>query len=85
MIAAMNILLILGLLYVYLRNMMKIRSGFTLGLALFAGLFLVQNIMVLYFGITMMPLYAEGLGGFMLAFTLLQTLAFIIMNWVTWK
>ena len=37
-IAAINIALILGLLYVYVKNMIKIKSGFTFGLVLFATL-----------------------------------------------
>ncbi len=84
-IAGINIALIFGLLYVYIRNMVKIKSGFTLGLVLFAGLFLLHNILVFYFSITMMPLYSEGVTPFMLGFTILQGVAFGILNWVTWK
>ena len=84
-VAAINIALILGLLYVYVKNLVKIKSGFTFGLVFFAGLFLFHNVLVFYFSITMMPLYAESVSSFMLVFTLLQTIAFAILNWVTWK
>ena len=84
-IAEINIALILGLLYVYVKNMIKIKSGFTFGLVLFGILFLLHNILVFYFSITMMPLYADGVSPYMFVFTLFQAFAFGILNWVTWK
>ena len=84
-VAAINIMLIFGLLYVYIKNLVKIKSGFTFGLTFFAVLFLFHNILVFYFSITMMPLYAESVSSFMLIFTLLQTVAFVALNWITWR
>lgn len=84
-IAGINILLILSLLYVYGRNLKKIRSTHTGGLFLFASLFLIQNLVLLYYGLTMAEVYAKGVGFFMLVFAFLQTLAFSILNWITWK
>lgn len=84
-VAAINIILILGLMYVYVKNLVKIKSGFTLGMVIFAGLFLFHNILVFHFSITMMPLYAESVSSFVLIFTSLQTIAFLVLNWVTWK
>lgn len=83
--AAINVALISALLYVYLRNLIKLRSGFTFGLLLFAALFWLHNAFALYFSITMMPLYAAGVGPYMLIFMALQTVAFGILNYVTWK
>lgn len=48
-----NIILVLGLLYVYVQNYRKIRSKYTIGLVVFAAFFLLQSIMGLYFDITM--------------------------------
>lgn len=84
-IASINIILIMGLLYVYVKNMIKIKSGFTFGLVLFGGLFLLHNIVVFYFSITMMSLYADGVSPYMFVFTILQAFAFGILNWITWK
>lgn len=84
-IASINILLIFGLLYVYIKNLIKIRSGFTFGLVLFTALFLFHNVILLYFSATMMPFYADSVSPFMLIFTILQAFAFAILNWVTWK
>ena len=84
-IASINIILILGLLYVYVKNLIEIKSGFTFGLVLFAGLFLLHNVLVFYFSITMMPLYADEVSPYIFVFTILQAFAFVTLNWVTWK
>lgn len=84
-ISALNILLIFSLLYVYVKNLIRVKSGFLIGLILFAGMFLIQNIILFYYSITMMPLYAESINSFMILFSAFQTVAFIILNWLTWK
>lgn len=84
-LSGLNILLILGLLYVYGRTLAKTRSMFSLGLALFAFLFLIHNTVSFYFQFIMMPLYTEGVQSFVFIFTLLQAAAFSILNWITWK
>lgn len=84
-LAIINVLLILGLIFVYWKNAMKIRSIFTIGLLMFAILFLVHNILYLYFSITMMPYYADSVQGFVFVFNLLQAMAFTILNIITWK
>ena len=84
-LTGLNILLILSLLFVYWKNMKRIRSLFTLGLFIFAGLFLLQNVVSFYFSVTMMPYYVEGVETFVFLLTILQTFAFIILNYITWK
>lgn len=81
----LNIVLILALMYVHWRNFAKIRSVFTFGLLIFSLLFLAQDIFSFYFYVTMMPIYEKGLELYALIFTVLQTLAFSIMNYITWK
>ena len=80
-----NIMLILSLMYIYGKNHQRIRSGFTTGLLLFTFIFLVQNLVGLYFTATMMPYYVEGVEGYALALTVMQTAAFAVMNYITWK
>ena len=80
-----NILLVLSLLYVYLKNLVKIKSIFTIGLVIFALLFLLQNIISFYFFITMMPYFVNEVESYVFLFSILQTLAFIVLNWITWK
>lgn len=82
---AINLALILGLMYVYLRNLRMMRSGFVWGLLLFTIIFLVQNAVALYFFITMMPYFAAGTEGWVFSLTLLQTIAFSVLSYITWK
>ena len=84
-LTVVNVGLLLSLLYVYAKNYAKMKSGFTAGLALFAGLFLLQNLVSLFFLVTMMPYFVDEVEAIMPVMTVLQTLAFIVMNWLTWK
>jgi len=80
-----NIILLLLLLYVYWDNYKKIKSIFTLGLIMFAGILLLQNIIFtsfLLFG----PIFqiAElGLPVFIVNIT--EFLALLILFVITWK
>ena len=78
-----TILLIL-LLDVYSSNLKMARSGFTIGLFIFALLFLVQNIVSLYFYITMMNYYASGVELHAFILTLIQAIGFAILLKITW-
>jgi hypothetical protein len=49
MVEIVNVMLLLTLLYVYVKNHLKIRSRFTLGLLSFASLFLLERSLAIYF------------------------------------
>ena len=78
-----TVLLIL-LIYVYSRNLKRAKSGFTIGLFIFALLFLIQNIVSVYFYLTMMDYYASGVEVHAFILTLLQTIGFAILLKITW-
>ena len=80
-----NILLLLAILSVYYKNMLKMKSSFTAGLFLFASLFLLQNLVSFYFFFTMMPYFVDAVELHVFILTALQTTAFIILNWITWR
>ena len=84
-LTGLNILLLFSVLYVYFRNMIKMKSAFTSGLFIFTSLFLIQNLVSLYFFITMLPYFVSEVELHVFLLTILQTLAFIILNWLTWK
>lgn len=85
LLAGVNAVLLLSILYVYVRNLFRSRTVFTIGLSLFAGLFLLQNLVSLYFFLTMTPYFVDAVELHVFILTLLQTLAFAIFNWITWK
>ena len=84
-LTGVSTLLLLGLLYVYYKNLKKIKSKFTIGLFVFALLFLLQNLVSLSFYLTMMNYYAPQVETHVFIFTLLQTIAFLILLKITWE
>jgi hypothetical protein len=84
-LTGVNVLLLLSIIYVYLVNLRKSRSQFTYGLLAFALLFLIQDAVSFYFYYTMMPYYSDAVGLQVLILTGLQTIAFGLLNWLTWK
>ena len=84
-LAAISALILAALSYIYIRNLRKIRSNFTIGLLIFALLFLIQNIVSLYFYLTMMDYYVPAVELHVFIFTLLQTIGFAILLKLTWE
>ena len=84
-LTAVSTIFLLGLLYVYYKNLKHARSKFTIGLFLFALLFLIQNIVSLYYYITMMRYYAPEVEDHVFIITLLQTIGFLVLLKITWE
>ena len=78
-------LLLIGLLYVYSKNLKKIKSNFTVGLFIFALLFLFQNLISLYFYLTMMDYYVPQVETHVFILALLQAIGFAILLKITWE
>ena len=77
--------LLVGLLYIYAKNLRKIKSKFTAGLFIFAALFLLQNLVSLYFYFTMNDYYVAEVTAHVFIFTLLQAIAFLVLLIITWE
>ena len=73
------------LLHIYIKNLRKIRSKFTIGLLVFALLFLLQNLVSIYYYLTMMKYYSPEVEVHVFILTLLQTIAFLILLKITWE
>ena len=84
-LTGISTILLLGLLFIYYKNLRKIKSNFTIGLFIFALLFLIQNIISLYYFITMMNYYAPEVEIHVFILTLLQTIGFGILLKITWE
>src|SRR3989442_9676369 len=52
-LAVASIVLLLGLLYIYVANYRSLRSPFSVGLIVFATLFLLENLAAMYFYVAM--------------------------------
>ena len=84
-VTAINILLIAALSYFYIGSLKKFKSTMMCGLLSFALLFLLQNIVMLYYYATMMPLFVNGIETMVLVYNILQGVAFLILNVITWR
>ena len=76
-----NVLLLMGLLWIYASSFRKVRAEFTAGLLFFAALFLVQNLISLYSFVTMFMYYAADVTWIVLTITVVQTAGLGIILW----
>ena len=84
-LTVLSALILAALLHIYIKNLRKIKSNFTIGLLIFALLFLIQNIVSLYFYLTMMDYYVPEVELHVFIFTLLQTIGFAVLLKLTWE
>ena len=81
---AINVIMLLALLYIYIQNYRQLKTKLTAGLVIFASLFLLQSIMNVYFDATMV-MYSSGSAE--TAATLIEgikAIGFAILLWVSW-
>lgn len=84
-LTAISILALGGLLHIYIKNLRTAKSKFTIGLFIFAVLFLIQNLVSLYYYITMMEYYSPEVEVHVFILTLLQAIAFLILLKISWE
>ncbi len=85
MLEALNAVLLLALLYVYVQNYREMKTNFGLGLIIFAAFLLLQNLVALYFHLMMVEFYSAAVMGHALVLNALQFAALVALNYVTWK
>lgn len=82
-LAGANAVLVTGLLSIYAKNFREIKSKFALGLLIFAGLFLVQNIAALMMFLDFATEYTSEVAIPLLVTSSLQTVGFAALLWTT--
>lgn len=80
-----NIILLAALFIIYLKNYINIRSNFTLGLLLFAGIFLVRDVGLAIYHITTLSFYYGQYAIDDIMIHAAQLLAFLVLLKITWK
>jgi uncharacterized membrane protein len=81
----LNMLLLSVLLFIYMRNYMRMKSSFTLGLIIFAVFLLVQNVMGIYFGFEAMDVMNPPFENYAFFINFMETIAILSLFYVTWK
>lgn len=82
--AAVNVVLLLGLVGIWVRNYRQIRAPFTLGSIVFGAFLLIENAVALYFyfNAPAMPTLAVQ---FMMILQILETVGIGALAYVTWQ
>ena len=80
-----NVVLLLFLLSVYVQNYREMKTHLGLGLIIFAGFLLIQNLTGIYFHFVMIEYYSFEVMGHARVLSGIQTVALIVLAYVTWK
>ena len=82
--AAVNIVLLVGLLAVWIQTYREVRAPLTVGSIAFAAFLLAENVVALYFYFTApaMPTLAVQ---FMMTLQLLETIGITVLAYFTWQ
>ena len=82
---AVNVLLLLGLLYIYAQNYRHLKTRLTAGLVLFVSLFMLQSLLNVYYDATMV-MYSSGAAE--TAATVVEAVkavGFAALLWASWE
>ncbi len=81
----LNVLLLLILTSVYLKNCKKIKCSFSFGLVFFALFFLLHNLLAIYFHVSMIEYYSKDIAQYELLLNVIQALGLGTLVYVTLK
>ena len=80
-----NILLTVVLIAIFSRNFKLVKSKITLGMIFFAGAFLLENILSLYFYNSLLLQGITFITTFHLVVKALEMIGLLVLLYVTWK
>ena len=80
-----NVVLLLFLLNIYVQNYREMKTHLGLGLIIFAGFLLLQNLIGVYFHFVMVDYYSFEVMGHARILSAVQTVALLVLSYVTWK
>lgn len=80
-----NIILLALLIFVYIRNLTRIKLNFAIGLLVFAAFLLLQNILGIYFGMGAIESMSGPLENYVFAINITETIALLALFWISWK
>ena len=80
-----NIALLTLLISIYVRNLMNVRSNFTIGLLIFSGFLLIQNLVGLYLGVDYLSAMTQPFEHYAFAINITETIALLALFWISWK
>jgi len=84
-IVVANIVLLVVLLCIYLKNYRKIKSKFTIGLVLFASLLLLQNVLSVSFALFFEAFGGPEVGSSNFFLNITEFMALSVLLFITWE
>ena len=84
-INGINIMLTIVLIFIYARNLKLVKSKMTLGMIFFAGAFLIENVMSLYFYYSLLMQGINYITTFNLVVKFLEMIGLLVLLYVTWE
>lgn len=85
-INALNVIMLVALLYIFSKNYRHIRSKYNLGLVLFSSLFLAENLLMLHLGVFSWPFCAaDEVMLHIVVINTIQLLGLLSLLYITWK
>jgi hypothetical protein len=87
---ALNVLILVGLVGIWIRNYSEFRSKHTLGFVVFGLLLLAENALAFYYYVldpqvaTLLNSAAPVAGRAMMFVQVLETIALVFLFWITW-
>jgi len=84
-LAAVNVAVIAGVLYIYASNFGPLKSKLALGLIIFAGVLVLQNIVAMFMYWQLAQQYAAAVATPILVITALETTGLLFLFWATWR
>ncbi|MCR4368870.1 MAG: hypothetical protein NUV67_03110 [archaeon] len=82
---AINALLLVFLLSVYVKNYVEMKTSLGFGLIIFSAFLLAQNLLAAYFHASMIEYYSGDVVMHAFILSAAETLALAVLAWVTWR
>lgn len=84
-LAAVNVAVVAGLLYVYAGNFSHLKSKLAVGLIAFSGILVAQNIAAVFMYWKLAQTYTAVVAAPILLITVLETTGLLFLFWATWR
>jgi hypothetical protein len=84
-LAAVNMCVVAGVLYIYTRNFSALRSKLALGLIAFSSILVIQNVAAALMYWQLAQAYSAAVAIPILVITALETTGLLFLFWVTWR
>ncbi len=81
--SSLNVVVLSGLLYVYVRIAWKSKGLYSAGLLIFASLLLLQNVLMAYSYVSMTPFFGESVLPYLFAISILEFGGLVALTRVT--